>query len=82
MSASTRHIALACVLGASLAMPAGAEQGPEGNEPDAAFLEYLGMWEGSDDEWILIDELVIADAEESPDLPAQDEESTETEDES
>jgi hypothetical protein len=82
MSADKRHIMLLCALGASLAMPVWAQEGTEGNDPDAAFLEYLGMWEGSDDEWILIDELVIADAEESPELPPKSEESTETEDES
>lgn len=82
MSANTRRIAMLCVLAPSLAMPVWAEEGTDGNDPDAAFLEYLGMWEGSDDEWILIDELVIADAEESPELPPKSEESTETEDES
>lgn len=82
MSVRRRRAALTGAFALWLVIPAWAGDDTEGNEPDAAFLEYLGMWEGSDDEWILIDELVIADAEESPELPPAGEESTETEDES
>jgi hypothetical protein len=82
MSARTRRAAFTGALALLLANPAWAEDDAEVEQPDAAFLEYLGMWEGSDDEWILIDELVIADAEESPELSPEGEESTEADDES
>ena len=29
--------------------------------PDMEFLEYLGMWEESDDEWLLLDEDAVAE---------------------
>lgn len=29
--------------------------------PDMAFLEYLGMWEESDEEWLLLDDDVVDD---------------------
>lgn len=50
--------------------------------PDMAFLEYLGMWETSDDEWLLLDEDAVADNSERSDPVPEGEESTETEDES
>ena len=40
--------------------------------PDAAFLEYLGMWEETDEDWLL-----LAEMEEE----AEDEESPENDDE-
>ena len=53
--------------------------------PEAEFLEYLGSWEESDDEWLLFDiddEQIAADAEERIDPAPQREESTEKDDES
>ena len=53
--------------------------------PDEAFLDYLGSWEESDDEWVMFDEMDTdqtdqqADSESDP--APQGEESTETEDE-
>ena len=32
--------------------------------PELEFLEYLGSWEESDEDWLLFDEPVTADAEE------------------
>ncbi len=50
--------------------------------PEMEFLEYLGMWEETDEEWLLLDEDVVADNEERSDPAPEGEESTETEDES
>ncbi|MDH3613518.1 MAG: hypothetical protein OEU90_00570 [Gammaproteobacteria bacterium] len=50
--------------------------------PDAEFLEYLGLWEESDEDWLIFDEPVTADAEERSDPVPQGEESAETTDES
>ncbi len=50
--------------------------------PDAEFLEYLGLWEESDEDWLIFDEPVTADAEERSDPVPEGEESTETSDES
>lgn len=53
--------------------------------PDGAFLDYLGSWEESDDEWLMFDDMDTdetddqADGESAP-VP-QGDESTETEDE-
>jgi len=50
--------------------------------PDAEFLEYLGLWEESDEDWLIFDEPITADVEERSDPVPEGEESTETEDES
>ena len=50
--------------------------------PDAEFLEYLGLWEESDEDWLMFDEPSTADAEERSDPVPEGEESTETNDES
>ena len=50
--------------------------------PDAEFLEYLGLWEESDEEWLIFDEPITADAEERSDPVPQGEESAEKKDES
>ncbi len=50
--------------------------------PDTAFLEYLGLWEESDEDWQLLDEDAVAENDERPDPVPEGEESTETEDES
>ena len=50
--------------------------------PDMDFLEYLGLWEESDEDWQLLNEDVVADNEERNDPVPEGEESTETEDES
>ena len=55
----------------------------EGDElPDEDFLEYLGLWEESDAEWLIFDEPTIAENVERTDPAPDGEESTETEDES
>lgn len=50
--------------------------------PDTEFLEYLGYWEESDEEWLIFDELVTAELDEESDPDSQGQESTEKEDES
>jgi hypothetical protein len=50
--------------------------------PDAEFLEYLGLWEESDEDWLLFDEPITAEAEERSDPVPEGEESTEKTDES
>ena len=54
----------------------------EKEEPEVDFLEYLGMWEESDEDWLILDETTIADNEERSDPAPDGEESTEKEDES
>lgn len=52
--------------------------------PDADFLEYLGMWEESDEEWLVFadGEQAALDAEERIDPVPDGEESMEKDDES
>ena len=54
----------------------------EDEVPDADFLEYLGMWEESDEDWVIIDGVTTADAEERSDPVPEREESREKENES
>ena len=54
----------------------------ETEELDAEFLEYLGMWEETDEEWLLHEENLTADVEERSDPVPDGEESTEQKDES
>lgn len=78
-----RLLLLAC--GLCLVVPALAG---EEEEFDVAFLEYLGMWEETDEEWLLFEDMqsnsfVLRNEQprDDEDLP-EDEESPETEDES
>jgi len=54
----------------------------EEDEPDMEFLEYLGMWEESDEDWQIFEETMAVDNEERSDPVAEAEESMEKEDES
>ena len=52
--------------------------------PEAEFLEYLGSWEGSDEEWLIFDldgDALVADSDERIDPAPQGEESAEEDDE-
>jgi len=55
-------------------------------QPDVEFLEYLGSWNESDEDWLLFDEAeskaVAADGRERSDPASAGEESTESDDES
>lgn len=63
----------------------GAALAADSDFPEADFLEYLGSWEESDEEWELFDideEQVAQDADERIDPAPEGEESTENDDES
>lgn len=78
MEITARKAALlgSLIMGCSLVLAADDEA------PDAEFLEYLGFWEESDEEWLIFNEPVTADAEERSDPVPEGEESTEKTDES
>ena len=78
MSADRQLTLLACAM--CLGTAAFAEEGAE--ELDAEFLEYLGMWEETDEEWLLHEDMLAADLEERSDPVPEGEESTEQENES
>ena len=73
-----QHVAL-LVCSLCLGAVAMAEEEPP---PDEAFLEYLGMWEETDEDWLLLNEIAVLENMERSDLVPEGEESTETEDES
>ena len=49
---------------------------------EMAFLEYLGMWEESDEDWLLLNDDVVADNEEGTEPLPEGKESPERKDES
>jgi hypothetical protein len=79
MSADTITRALLCGLalcGAGVALAS------DDKAPDADFLEYLGLWEESDEDWVIIDDVTMAENEDRSDPVPEGEESSETDDES
>jgi hypothetical protein len=78
MRASQAALSGVLLLGCGLVLAD--EEGEEA--PDMEFLEYLGYWEESDEEWLMFEGPVTAELEERNDPAPQGEESTETEDES
>lgn len=58
----------------------------EEQAPDAEFLEYLGMWQETDEDWMLLENMQAAenttDKDERSDPVPEGKESTETNDES
>ena len=54
----------------------------EEEAPELDFLEYLGMWEETDEDWLMLEETMAAGNEERSDPAPEGEESTEKEDES
>lgn len=50
--------------------------------PEMDFIEYLGLWEESDEEWLMFEETVAADADERIDPAPRGDESKEKDDES
>lgn len=48
--------------------------------PEMEFIEYLGLWEESDAEWLMFEEPVTADTDERIDPAPQGEESEEKDD--
>jgi len=71
------------LLGIALSTPmsAIAEPEPEEASPELEFLEYLGMWETSDEDWLLLDDKEAAITDKRSDPAPKSEESTEAEDE-
>ena len=53
----------------------------DADEPDMEFLEYLGLWEESDEEWMIIDRQISMESDERIDPAPEGEESTEKDDE-
>lgn len=81
MSADRAILLLSCGLCLSGAALAGEEPAP-----DVDFLEYLGMWQESDEDWLLLEDLQAnddtTDEDERSDPVLEGEESTEMIDES
>ena len=81
MSADRTFVLVACGLCFGTAAMAEEEQLPE-----AEFLEYLGMWEESDEDWLLLENMQAAenttDNDERSEPVPEGEESTEMNDES
>jgi len=77
MSAERVVALLAC--GLSLGTAALAE---DEAAPDADFIEYLGMWQENDEEWLLHEDGQTTELDERSDPVPEGEESTETNDES
>ncbi len=50
--------------------------------PEIEFIEYLGLWEDSDEDWVLFSEPFKAENEERTDPAPEGKESTEKDDES
>ena len=67
------------VVVAAVAVVAEEEPPPEA---DAEFIEYLGMWEETDEDWMLLEEIQVADSDERSDPAPEGEESAEKTDES
>lgn len=77
---SARHHVAAGVL----VLGCGLVPAADDDVPDAEFLEYLGSWEESDEEWLVFESEQTADAartDERSDPEPEAEASTETEDE-
>ena len=79
MSASSgwQNVLLFLVFGA-----AGAAHAADAQEPEMEFLEYRGLWEESDEEWLMMDRQMNLESEERIDPVPEGEESTEDDDES
>lgn len=78
MSADLGTALLVC--GLWIGTAAASENQPE-PAPDVEFLEYLGMWEQTDEEWLLHDDQDAAIVEERSEPAPEGEVSTEIEDE-
>ena len=59
----------------------GVAAGADEELPDLEFLEYLGMWEETDEDWLILDEAQAAEVDKRSDPAPEGEESAETTDE-
>lgn len=71
--------AVGLLFGSGLAV--GAVYAEEAAEPGMELLEYLGMWEETDEEWLMFDQSDAEEAGEAVDAEAEAPEPLETEDE-
>ncbi len=78
MSADRALSALVC----GLLFCGGMAAADEEDTPELDFLEYLGMWEESDEDWQLLEESLRAENEERNEPAPEGKASTEKEDES
>ena len=60
---------LGLILGLSLGTAWADEEAADAETSDVEFIEYLGLWEGSDDEWLMLAE--EKDSEETPEMEAE-----------
>lgn len=74
MSADRKLGALLCGF---VACGNGVASAAEEEAPDADFLEYLGQWEETDEDWLIIEKMMTAEKEEQNDPPPEGEESLE-----
>ena len=80
---SARHVLFAAASLAACGVALAADEDVPGDEaPDLEFLEYLGMWEESDEEWLVLEEPIARNSEQGSDPAPDGEESTEKYDES
>ena len=61
---------------------AGTVLAAEAEEPEMEFVEYLGLWEESDEEWLMVEHQMTVESEERIDPVPEGEESREDDDES
>ena len=61
---------------------AGTALAAESQEPEMEFLEYLGLWEETDEEWLMIEHQMSLESGERIDPVPEGEESREDDDES
>lgn len=70
------------VCGLCLGAVAVAAEEPAGpQDPGDEFLEYLGMWEATDEEWLLQDEILAFENEEQGEPSREDDDAPEDRDE-
>lgn len=60
---------------------AGLAPAAEDGEPEMEFLEYLGLWEESDEEWLMLEQQLNAESDQRIDPVPEGEESMEDDDE-
>jgi len=61
---------------------AGTVLAADAGEPDMEFVEYLGLWEETDEEWLMVEQQMDDESDERIDPVPEGEESTEDEHES
>ncbi len=76
--ASQRMRVVLCVTGLCVVAIANAESE---EIPDMAFLEYLGMWDETDEDWLLLEDEAPAEDDEHDESTADSEDAAENTDE-